>query len=79
MINKQIPLNVLRDAQSLSKQGLITSEERKTVSEACKSYTRTGDDDEFYEFLERFSETASSKVVRNYFQLKKEELYNDNN
>lgn len=78
MVNRKIPMNILAEIQTFSKQGLISSEERKKISDACKSYARSGDDDEFYEFLEWASENLS-EVVKNYFILKKEELYDNIN
>ncbi len=79
MINKKLPMDILKEIQSFSQKGLISKEERVKISDACKSYARTGDDDEFYEFLSWASENLSD-VVKKFFELKKEEIYErDNN
>lgn len=78
MINKKLPMSVLANVQKFSKQGLITEEERTKISEACKLYTRTGDDDEFYDFLSWASENLSNQVVRKKINSIKEDYYDDN-
>lgn len=62
MINKKMPLTILAETQKYSKEGLLKPDERSRIASACKSYMQTGDDDEFYEFLEWGSKNLTGKL-----------------
>lgn len=77
MINKKLPMKILAEMQDFSKKGLIKPEERKKISDACKNYTCTGNDDEFKKFLDWGSENLSNNVIKEKFIKLKEEYYYD--
>ena len=77
MINKKLSLKVMSAMQDFSRKGLLSSEERAEIANACKSYARYGDDDEFYEFLEKCSTEFKNESVKHTFCKLKEEFYDN--
>lgn len=78
MINKHFSLKVLAVMQEFTRKGMLLPKERALIADMCKTYTRSGDDDEFCERLDWCSKNLSQNVVKQKFKEIKEEIYNDN-